>query len=191
MSDSKDTTPVEYREVIAYEGIKVGSDGSVWSCLVQFRRFSRRGGFGVCRGEWHRLAVHPDRKGYMVVKIKRNRRVKGEKVHRLVLEAFVGPRPPGMECRHLDGNKANNSLANLCWGTSKENTADSRRHGTISHKSVNRGEAHGKAKLTRQGVEEMKRLRTEGMPVRAIAARFGIHWVHAYAVLRGECWSCE
>lgn len=51
-------------------------------------------------------------------------------VHRLVLEAFVGPRPHGMECRHLDGNKQNNQRDNLVWGTHLENEADKVRHGT-------------------------------------------------------------
>jgi hypothetical protein len=51
-------------------------------------------------------------------------------VHRLVLEAFVGPCPTGMECRHLDGDGTNNRLENLAWGTAKENSADRRRHGT-------------------------------------------------------------
>ena len=30
-------------------------------------------------------------------------------VHKLVLLAFVGPRPKGMQCRHLDGDPGNNS----------------------------------------------------------------------------------
>ena len=51
-------------------------------------------------------------------------------VHSLVLEAFVSPRPKGKECRHLDGNKMNSELANLCWGTPKENGEDKSRHGT-------------------------------------------------------------
>jgi hypothetical protein len=51
-------------------------------------------------------------------------------VHRLVLEAFVGPRPRGMECRHLDGDPANNHLGNLVWGTKIENETDKVRHGT-------------------------------------------------------------
>lgn len=37
-------------------------------------------------------------------------------VHRLVLAAFVGPCPDGMEVRHLDGDPANNSLGNLAYG---------------------------------------------------------------------------
>lgn len=42
-------------------------------------------------------------------------------VHKMVLEAFVGPRPKGMVCCHLDNNGCNNKLGNLKWGTMKEN----------------------------------------------------------------------
>lgn len=51
-------------------------------------------------------------------------------VHILVLEAFVGPKPLGMETRHLDGNPANNVLTNLTYGTPRENAADRDTHGT-------------------------------------------------------------
>jgi hypothetical protein len=44
------------------------------------------------------------------------------KVYHLVLEAFVGPRPPGTEAMHLDGDRASNALSNLRWGTHSENT---------------------------------------------------------------------
>lgn len=52
-----------------------------------------------------------------------------KQVHRLVLENFVGPCPEGMECRHLDGNPANNHLNNLKWGTKVENAKDRELHG--------------------------------------------------------------
>ena len=52
------------------------------------------------------------------------------RVHCVVLEAFVGPRPDGMVARHLDDNKDNNSLVNLAWGTNHENYMDQVRAGT-------------------------------------------------------------
>jgi hypothetical protein len=50
-------------------------------------------------------------------------------IHDLMLTAFVGPRPPGMECCHEDDVKTNNVLGNLSWGTSLDNKADMRRNG--------------------------------------------------------------
>lgn len=57
---------------------------------------------GVLRSPYgRRLAEKPSPLGYHTT-ILAGRRVQ---VHRLVLEAFVGPCPPGMECRHLDGDR--------------------------------------------------------------------------------------
>lgn len=55
------------------------------------------------------------------------------KVHRLVLEAFVGPMPPGLVCRHLNGCPTDNRLSNLAYGTHVENAQDAIRHGTNAH----------------------------------------------------------
>jgi hypothetical protein len=92
-----------------------------------------------------RSAYTPDRiligavigRGYRFIMLcdgKRRRRVC---VHRLVLEAFVGPQPPGCEGCHNDGKPGNNRLDNLRWDTHKGNQADRRRHGTNSmHKAL-------------------------------------------------------
>lgn len=48
----------------------------------------------------------------------------------LVLSAFVGQRPDGMECCHNDGNPANNRVENLRWDTHSANVLDSVQHGT-------------------------------------------------------------
>jgi hypothetical protein len=50
-------------------------------------------------------------------------------VHRLVLEAFVGPAPEGHEARHIDDVKTNCRLTNLAWGTRAENLADRTKNG--------------------------------------------------------------
>tara|TARA_R110002096_G_scaffold365418_1_gene558809 strand:+ start:114 stop:629 length:516 start_codon:yes stop_codon:yes gene_type:complete len=54
-------------------------------------------------------------------------------LHTLVLRTFKGEKPhEGMVCRHLDGDMHNNHLDNLKWGTSRENSADIRRHRGVS-----------------------------------------------------------
>lgn len=50
-------------------------------------------------------------------------------VHALVLLAFVGPRPDGLEIRHLDDNPEHNHLSNLAYGTRSENRHDRVRNG--------------------------------------------------------------
>jgi hypothetical protein len=51
-------------------------------------------------------------------------------VHRLVLEAFAGSCPKGMEACHNDGDPQNNRLENLRWDTEKNNQSDRNKHGT-------------------------------------------------------------
>lgn len=46
------------------------------------------------------------------------------RVHRLVLTAFVGLCPEGMEGCHRNSDPSNNALSNLRWGTSTDNKAD-------------------------------------------------------------------
>lgn len=71
--------------------------------------------------------------GHMYVVTKWSKKVRARKaaVHHLVLETFVGPRRNGMECRHLNGDPADNRLCNLAWGTREENVRDAIRHGTF------------------------------------------------------------
>lgn len=53
------------------------------------------------------------------------------KPHVEVMRLFFGPRPEGLDVRHLDGDVSNNHLSNLAYGTRLENMADAKRHGTI------------------------------------------------------------
>jgi hypothetical protein len=55
-------------------------------------------------------------------------------IHRLVLQAFVGPCPPGMQACHNDGNPRNNRLNNLRWDTNTSNYLDILKHGGRRHK---------------------------------------------------------
>lgn len=77
------------------------------------------------------LYVHHRKKRaavYKTVELHRDGTRVNRAVHRLVLETFVGPRPEGRQCRHLNGNPLDNRLENLAWGTSLEDTADRRAH---------------------------------------------------------------
>ena len=63
--------------------------------------------------------------GHLTVTVYRKRR----KVHQIVLTAFVGVAPDGMEGCHNDGDPANNRLGNLRWDTHRNNSLDRIRHG--------------------------------------------------------------
>lgn len=88
------------------------------------------------------------------------------KVYHLVLEAFVGPKPKGLEARHHDGDVKNNALDNLSWSTHVENEADKIAHGTSQH-----GERNHQCKLTDAQVAE---IRQSTELCRVLAERYGV-----------------
>lgn len=75
-------------------------------------------------------------RGYCFVTLSRNGHERSQAVHVLVLAAFIGPRPDGMDIRHLDGNGENNRLDNLAYGTRSENMQDALRHRTHKNASL-------------------------------------------------------
>lgn len=106
-------------------------------------------------------------------------------VHALVLEAFRGPRPEGMQARHLDGNRFNNRADNLAWGTPSENNRDKERHGTGG-----RGERNPMARLTQDRVKEMRRLHSAGgLTFKALASRFGVSAMTAWRAVQHHSWT--
>lgn len=121
----------------------------------------------------------------MCVKFSFGNKGYGFLVHRLVLMAFVGPCPEGMEGCHADGNRANNSLVNLRWDTREANEKDKVQHGTS-----NRGERNGNAKLT---YEKANAIRTEyelGVSgYRKLAKRFGVSPDTIRSIIRRGGWS--
>ncbi len=73
------------------------------------------------------------------------------RVHQAVMWAFHGlPNNKNTLIRHLDGNKLNNNLSNLCYGNHSENSKDGISHGTIL---IN--ENRTKAKITNKEAIEI------------------------------------
>ena len=90
-------------------------------------------------------------------------------IHILVLEAFVGPRPPGCQVRHLDGTPNNNRLSNLAWGSIAENCADSLAHGTRALGGQKRN-----AKLCEDDIPRIRAARGAGASWRLLARDHGV-----------------
>jgi len=87
--------------------------------------------------------------------------------HKLVLITFVGNPKPGQVARHLNGNRTDNRVRNLKWGTVKQNHHDAIKHGTWS-----RHEKHGRAKLNWKKVDT---IRSSKMSSKDLATKFGVH----------------
>ena len=89
---------------------------------------SKEGHIWSTKGRGRFLKQHDNKRGYLTVGIHTNNKQTTLKVHKMVLDTYVGGCPTGCQCRHLDGNSCNNNLDNLCWGSQKENTADRNNH---------------------------------------------------------------
>lgn len=107
---------MEWRSVVGYEGrYSVSSLGQVRNDQTgRVRSLNVKGG---------------SRGGHLMVDWNTSGKKEYFKVHHLVLEAFVGPRPDGMHGLHRDDDKTNNSVENLYWGTHFDNMQDKVRNG--------------------------------------------------------------
>lgn len=172
---------VEFRLIPGFACYAVGDDGSVWSnCRANGRH----------PDGWHRLSIKEETTKcgliYFYTHLRANNgrgRVLRRYVHRLVLEAFVGPCPDGLQTRHLDGDPSNNRPTNLAWGTSKENHADRRRHGTLRM-----GEQTTFAKLTAEQVRQIRARHAAGEKCSAIAADYGVHTGTVEFAVKRKTW---
>ena len=104
-------------------------------------------------------------------------------VHHLVLEAFGGPRPDGAICRHLNGQRDDNRIENLAWGTMRENAEDRSNHGRS-----NAGERSPSAKLSPSKVVQIRRLKSEGVTYRSLIALYGVTKSALLDVVKGRTW---
>jgi hypothetical protein len=125
-----------------------------------------------------------DRRGRLSVKLCRDGVIHKFAVHRLVLTAFVGPCPDGMEACHFpDPSSANCRLENLRWDTKQGNMADKVRHGTDP-----KGERNPRAKLTREQVAEIRSRAGHGESRRSLARRYGVGRTTIDFIVNGGTW---
>lgn len=176
MSSKSNESSIVYKNIPGFPGYRVGDDGSVWSCK------NARWGF---RKEWRKLKTTIDTSGYPALQIMPPYgKAKRFRVYRLVLISFVGHPPVGMEALHENGDRLDNRLCNLRWGTRRENCADTRRHGRLPH-----GETHGSAKLTTEQVQEIRSLYVPNkFGYKRLAKMFGVHMQTIVGIIKGTRW---
>lgn len=124
----------EWKPVIGYEGIfEVSNYGRVRSLDRMIT--NSLGHTSRLQGRIRKLKTTST--GHQQVPLKVSNSTKWKAVHRLVLEAFQGACPEGMEGCHNDGNPAHNHIDNLRWDTRSNNAYDKGLHGTdYSHKKT-------------------------------------------------------
>jgi hypothetical protein len=170
-------------------------NAAVWMPIPGFRGYEISDG-GDARSFWswrpgdspvavlvsepHYLKPDLDNRGRKRFTLRRNGRSLKRLAHRLVLEAFVGPCPAGMEGCHENGDATDNSRTNLRWDTHSANLLDRRRHGTTVC-----GEMVNTAKLT---AEDVIVIRAAGYPCKPLAKRYLVSETLISMIIRRKVW---
>lgn len=149
-----------WKDVVGYEGIyQVSNIGQIKRILA-------------AQGAQPNKLLSPtvEGSGYLCVHLYKNRKTTTHRIHRLVLQAFIGSPPSSKhEARHLDGCRTNNNINNLKWGTRSENVQDAIKHGTAAIGTKNAG-----AKFTKKNIKTIRYLLSTGMSNTAIAKQFNV-----------------
>lgn len=162
-----------FREIPTVPGYEVDPSGVV-------RSYHRRG-IGKIIGDTPRVMALISRKGYRFVHVRIGGKRRKVNVATLVLLAFRGPRPDGMEACHENGVGSDNRLTNLRWDTPTGNTMDAIRHGTRC------GDRAAK-KLTADRVVEMRSSFAAGASLAMLAIRFSVSKQTVHSIVVGKLW---
>lgn len=114
-----------WADVPGYEGMYQVSDRGRMKSLDRLNSRGHR-----IKGRMLRTPL--DYKGYPSIALSKGGKGSSVRVHRIVMAAFKGPAPEGLEVCHNDGNRANNNLENLRYDTHQANMDDKYRHGSVS-----------------------------------------------------------
>jgi hypothetical protein len=176
-------SPERWRDVVGYEGLYQVSTWGQMKSVARMKR-TRWGGLMAVPERIMKQTVLPG-VGYRGVQLCKDRKYTHFLVHRLVLEAFVGPCPEGMVCRHFpDRDPANNRLDNLSWGTGEQNQADRVAHGTDG-----RGAKNPHARLKESDVRALRHLHATGLyTLKTLGDAYGVHLSTVFNVVRHRNW---
>lgn len=93
------------REIVGFEDYYINEEGRIFNKKMQ-----------ELKGKW------VDNTGYYQIVLRKNKKRKHVRIHRLVALTFI-PNPDNLpQVNHKDGNKLNNNIDNLEWCTNSENT---------------------------------------------------------------------
>ena len=166
-----------FRPIEGYPGYRVSRTGDVQSCWSRHARPARM------TVTWLSLHAIRRRWGHLTVNLSRAGKKTSRPVHRLVLEAWVGPCPEGLICCHNNGLPWDNRVENLRWDSYQANADDALLHGTRA-----RGSRCGATKLCENDVIEIRRLSAEGVRTGELARRFGVSRKNVEAIVCRRSW---
>ena len=151
---------MKWKAIPGFEGYEVSNLGEV-------RSWKRQNQYADAPKSAKPMRQSFDSDGYLKVTLTDCGKEHTRAVHRLVALAFIGPKPIGLEVCHNDGNKTNNCVSNLRYGTRRENAQDMIAHGTSP-----RGKKNASCKLSE---EDVRAIRRDTRKYDDIARDFGLY----------------
>ena len=169
-----------WKDVPGYGGLyQVSNIGGVKHMPRKLRFVSKRGTVAWRTTTERECAWNVTRTGYAIVHLTVDGARRTPTVHELVMAAFVGPRPEGMQVNHINGVKQDNRVGNLEYVTCRENHLHAVRTGL--NKQAMRVAAVLRGEVVAQYASLAEAARAVGGSI-AYAARNGVqsrgfHWV--------------
>lgn len=179
MADASVTPPGRWLPVPGYEGYYEVSDQGHVRSLPRSTRAGMRGGRVLQRHLRRRKGHSP----YWLVSLSREGVIWTGPVYRLVMPAFHGPCPEGLERLHGPGGSLDDRAVNLSYGTHAQNMQDRTRDGTQPS-----GEQSHLAKLTQESVAAIRRAAADGETQRALGRRYGVTQANISMIVTGKTW---
>lgn len=164
----------------------VAGQREVWLPVVGYEGLYEVSNLGRVRNSVTLRFLKPAvNRGYAHVSLyAESKRPKTHYIHATVLRAFCGPPPfPGAEGCHNDGNRGNNALTNLRWGSRQDNVDDRLRHGRQQF-----GTRVRRSKLTEQQVREMRAQYRAGKGTHLLAREYGLSTHTTWCAVTGKTW---
>ncbi len=160
MANQDNKSVTEWRSIISLPNYEVSEFGAVRRALPGKNTVVGK----VLKGQI-------DKDGYRRYCLYRDGKKFYRSAHRLVAEAFIGPRPfPTAEVAHWDGTRTNNHWSNLRYTTPLGNGRDKVRHGNSLV-----GIEHPGAKLTDDEVKEIRaKYAAGGTSTTKLARNYGL-----------------
>lgn len=153
-----------------YNGYYITKTGRVWREPVR--------GSGGHNGIWTKIHIS---NGYPSTKIFSEEK----RIHKLLAITFLENKENKPHINHIDGNKQNNSLANLEWCTQKENN----NHAFINNlRKMPSGESHYRCKLKKENVIDIYNLLINKETLVSIARKYNVSVRNVKSIRDGNSW---
>lgn len=121
----------------------------------------------------YKIEGYPNNKGYLRIRVPENGKKKDYYFHKMVCEAFHGPKPfPTAVVRHLNDIRTDNRAENLVWGSQSDNMRDMVGNRAPDFKYP---DDHGQRRLTLDQAYEIRdKYYTSGVTQAKLSEEYGV-----------------